>query len=166
MPSGGDGGGQVRVKTRGFTWNDWIVQVVVAIAVPFYLLLVFFVSASNVPLSALARLTFGLVAVAALELCLEGGLSVRAVIVEPSGVTFRYPFHSEKGTWEELSPAHRPVQHGIWYVLRKRPNSTRLSIRWHAVTPEQARAILNFPACPKWDLAESVSRSIGLTAVS
>ena len=86
---------------------------------------------------------------------------VRGIDVEEDGISFRYLFHSEYGSWSDLAPSPFAIKHGEWYLARRNPGShSNHRVRGYRLTIEQARAVLSFPACPKWTLPESVVREL------
>jgi hypothetical protein len=99
--------------------------------------------------------------VAGVFLLVESITLVRSVEIGSDGVRFRYLFHSEFGRWSDLQPGGLPVQHGEWFVVRRRYTTSRLPIlrvklRGHRLTVSMARAVLSSPYCPPMDLPESV----------
>jgi hypothetical protein len=92
----------------------------------------------------------------------ESRISVRRVDISESGISFRYLFHSEYGSWSDLGPSPSfPVWHGMWQIQRRQtPTRLKPPLRGHLITVEQLRAVLTYPGCPHWALPESVEREL------
>jgi hypothetical protein len=159
--------GPLSVLTRGWTWFDRTLQiVVVAMSPPLFLILTVLPSPPY-----RFNFLYGLVETIAILAIVEiAGLeivSVRRVDIDAAGVTFYYPFHRERGLWRDLFPGPDGPRHGGWFVGRnRRDRKGRVQIRGHRLTLEQARAILSYPLCPPWDIAPEVSAKLGLDPTS
>lgn len=87
-------------------------------------------------------------------LLVESILSVRSIEIAPWGVAFHYPFHTERGGWDDLRPSTRPPAHGEWYLFRSASGKSGRKLRSHRLTIEQTRLLLLSPYCPEWSLPE------------
>jgi hypothetical protein len=153
----------VVVGVRGLTYNDLQVQASVLITGPLIFLFVLFLTVGGPADGTALKLAVAALAVVVTEVLLEGTTSVRRVEVSPAGVRFRYIFHTERASWTDLSPTLLPAEHGMWQVVRFAGKGGRL--RAYRITTDMARAILRFPARPRWDIPLEVWQSMGLEPV-
>ncbi len=150
------------IRTRGVTRYDWLVPLALAIgyagSIPFLVLAQYQFPGTpdwinyGVPASAILAVGF---------LLLEF-TSVRSVEMTPRQILFRYPLHTEAVDWSEVSPGRRPATWGIWFVLKNsNPATAKGMQRAYRLTLEQARALLAWPTCPRWNLSPTVLNSLG-----
>ena len=99
--------------------------------------------------------------VAAIMMFQDDQIQVRRVEVDPEGVDFRFTIHSTYCRWSELFPSSRPPQAGIWAAESRKTGV--LGGRWFRLTLDQSRALLNHPACPKWNLSPEVLSGLGMS---
>jgi hypothetical protein len=87
-------------------------------------------------------------------------VSVKRIEIDEHGVKFKYLLRTEQGLWNELHASTRPPSHGEWYILRDRNQAQGQMPRSHRLSREQARALLTYRYCPKWDLPEALLKWI------
>jgi hypothetical protein len=92
------------------------------------------------------------------DLLLEEYFSNRWIEISPSGVTGVYRFHRTIAPWSRLKPLSGglPGQSGFLFD-RGKGRRTQLIL-----TYEQLRAIVDYPASPKWVFPPKVAKEIGL----
>lgn len=88
---------------------------------------------------------------------------VRRIELTADGVTFFYPVHREHCQWSRLEPSPHPLRMGNWAVSRK--SSHRGGGRAYVLALSQARALLAYPACPRWVLSPKVAASLGIPEI-
>lgn len=154
----------VVLPSRGLAWADWMVLLVLAILFPIAVGMLYFLAVGGFPGGLAGALLAAGAAVVATFLVVEDRISVRRIEFDPSGITFYYPFHRERVPWTAVTPREWPVNHGSWWLVRTSTLRGRPTIRGYRLTIEQARAVLNYPSCPKWNLSVGVARSLGLQA--
>ena len=152
----------VIIETKGWTWMD---RVKLAIFLCLYPVIVLF-GAFIDRVEGMSGLTQSAVVVGGglllLFLVSEEITSVRRIELTSTGVTFRFPFHSEYRSWSDLEPAQVPASHGLWYAQSRFRNGKPASQRSFRLTLEQAKGILSHPACTKWKLQSQVASSLGV----
>jgi hypothetical protein len=153
-------GPSVVVRTRGLSASDRRVLRLSLSCSPVVLLLMF-LELPPFPQDLPQKLGSAVGVVAAAILLTEGLTSVRQVDIDERGVRFQYPFHKEFGSWEKLSYYPTYLEPNVWVISRAR-QGRRVSVRGHRVTKDQARAIVSYPSCPKWNLSPEVRQSLGL----
>lgn len=84
----------------------------------------------------------------------------RWIELGPESVTFGYITHRDRAPWKDLTPSPKPAERGWWYVRSPAKLSWVTSTRAHAITITQARQLLRYPACAKWDLPPEVVASL------
>jgi hypothetical protein len=149
----------IAIRTNGTTWLDRMIQVVILCLFPLGVILVIVVSGPKPPSDVVPRLIGILAVLVALDLMAESVTSVRRVEIGPEGVRFSFLFHHEVRIWTELEPSRTSPEHGGWYIVSRSRNGRSVSRRGYRLTIEQARALLTYPACPKWNLPSSVASS-------
>ncbi len=154
---------RVSVRAAGWTWLDRMIQVITLALFPVGLLMATVLAGPRFPDEFLQRVIVIASFLLGLDLTAEALGSVRKVTLDAEGIRFDYLLHKERGRWADLRPGPEPPVHGMWYLLRNLHNkSRRLPERSHQITLEQARAILSFPACPKWPIPEATLAQIGV----
>ncbi len=148
------------VKTGGLTWFDWMTQAVVVVLSPLYIIGFGFGRLVIHGSYSFASLAVSVAVLAGVDLLLLALTSVRRIDIGPDGVTFHYLFNREFGAWSDLSPGNLPAQHGLWFVLRRRPGARRVPVRAHRITLKQAEAILSCKARPNWNLSPAIAQSL------
>jgi hypothetical protein len=152
----------VSVKTGGFTFADFAQLAAILWIYPVGVLFVTFASGSR-QASGLLGNAIGLgVAFLVFIFLVEEITSVRRIELKPSGVVFRYLFHSEERMWTDLEPGPPALWHGIWYLVSRQRNGQSARQRSFRLTAKQARAVVAYPACPKWNLPAAVASSLGV----
>ena len=148
----------ITVRTRGLSWQDIQIQLVVAgIAVPLQGAFILLLTNGGPSHDTTVKLVVWALTVAISDLLLETILSLRAVRVDTSGVTFSYPFRTYFASWSDLIPSNETASHGVWVVFQQESTGGR---RAHTVTSEQARAILAWPHRPDWPVSRPVLESL------
>jgi hypothetical protein len=164
-PSSNSSGGRIQaisIRTKGWTWLDRLAQLAMLALFPVAFLLDVVISGPRYPNDLVPRVTFIVVLLAGIDLLYVSIVPVRRVDVDDKGITFHYLFHKERATWADLSPISAPPQHGMWGLLRNRQTGGKLlPYRGHNITIEQARGILSFPACPRWELPFQTRQALG-----
>lgn len=158
--------GRLYIKTNGIARVDWAIHAAMILAFPVVVLFVVYLSGTQPPTDVLPKVVGVAILLTLLDLLIEELVSTRAITLTASGVTFRYPFHSEYRQWSDLEPSQSPAQSGSWYVTSRRTLGHRSSARAFRLTIEQARAMLDYPACPKWTLPPTVTSSLGAHALA
>jgi len=148
----------VSVRAGGFTYADGRVQIGLLIIAPVAALFMFGLTAGGPTYETLPKAVVFIAILVTYELFVEGSISVRRVDVDASGVTFRYLFNREHGTWADLRPGRSPARKGMWVVVRVTKRGRR---RGHWITLAQAEAILRHPSRPQWDFLPGVAESLG-----
>lgn len=151
------------IKTLGWTWMDRMIQIVILCLFPIGIYFVIVISGLRSPADVIPRLVGIIAVLSVLDLLAESITSVRQVEIRPDGVVFSFLLHRERRAWAELEPSTVPPEHGGWYVLSHSRNGKRTSQRGFRLTLEQARALLTYPASPKWTLIPSVALSLGIS---
>jgi hypothetical protein len=154
------------LRTDGFTRAFWIVQAAVAVGFFLGVFVLVFLTPADASGSGLSRLLPFLLFLIAADIGMLEIVEVRAIEIDPDGVTFRYRFHSERGLWSDLSPTRNPIEGGMWTLKRKTPRNVSKPTRAHSVTLRRARAILESPYCPRWDLPRSVAEILRMQQFS
>ena len=147
------------IPTRFLTYWDIQVQAIVLLCAPVDALYILVLTTGGPAQNFHAKLALFIGVVVCTDLLLEGITSVRRVDIDQTGVTFRYLFHKERGTWEVLTPATQLPSHGTWFIIRATKRGSR---RGHRVTVAQGKAILEFPSAPKWAVDRGILSSLGL----
>ncbi len=158
--------GRLCIKTKGIARGDWAIHAAMILGFPVVVLFGVYLSGTQPPTDVLPKVVGAGIFVALLDLLIEELVSTRAIVLTASGVTFRYPFHSEYRQWSDLEPSQTPAQSGSWYVTSRRTSGHPSSARAFRLTIEQARAMLDYPACPKWTLPPIVISSLGAHALA
>jgi len=152
----------ITVPTRGLTWFDMAALVISLGFFPVAVAAFYFLAIGGFPGGFAGSLIAAACVSAFVFLVGEARVSTRKIDVSSRGVTFHYVFNTEEGNWADLAPSPFLPQHGLWYLRRNRRSGSGREARTHALTLEQARAILSYPACPKWALNPAVSRALGI----
>jgi hypothetical protein len=162
-PAGSDSG-VVVVRTVGWTWFDRALQVLIVAMFPVGVAVVFFLATPPVPSKDLIPGLVGIMLfLVAVDVYAEAIISVRQVKLDSSGVTFSYIFHSEHRKWEDLEPSRLSPRHGGWGVKSRYRGGRLIRTRGYAITIEQARALVDYPNCPKWDLPPETLQALGIS---
>jgi hypothetical protein len=152
---------RLTVRTGGLTALDWATIAGLALCLPVLIVLDVYLAPPDLSLGVFPRVVIVLVAVVILGLAISEISSVRRVEFFSEGVCFFYPFHRELRRWSDLQPtAFLPVN-GIWYV-RAVPKYGTTRSRTYRLTIAQARAMLRYPRCPPWRLADGISGRLGI----
>jgi hypothetical protein len=154
------------LRTRGLTWYDWMIQVVVFCLFPVGVLFVILLSGPPLPTDVIPRLVGVVIFLAGLDLFAEGVTSVRRVELRRDDITFRFLFHSERRKWQNLEPGPEVPKHNGWWILSRYRSGRQWSPRGYRITFEQARAILSHPSCPKWEIPPTIRDGLGWTPTS
>ena len=152
----------VTIKTRGWTWLDRMIQVVIICLFPIGVYFMIIISGPLPPNELVPRLVGIIALLVVLDLVAESITSVRKVDFNSDGVVFSFLFHRERRGWTELEPSTAPAEHGGWYVLSRFRNGKQVSQRGFRLTLEQARSLLKYPSAPKWSLLPYVATSLGI----
>lgn len=150
------------IRTKGLVWADWVILGVFLLLLPVITLMLYYLAIGGFPGGFAGALIAGISVVIVTYVIVEARVSVRRIEINPYGITFRYPFRSEHGRWEDLHPSTLPMSHGTWWLVRRATVAGRPTIRGFRLTNEQARAVLQYPACPHWELPESVARAFSI----
>jgi hypothetical protein len=86
--------------------------------------------------------------------------TVRQVRLDSTGVTFSHPIHDVKVTWSNLEPTGVAPDHGRWALRLSQRNKRRR--RFQYVSVPAARAIIEYPAHPKWELSVDVALALSV----
>jgi len=172
VPESGSGGDRsacpvVTVKTGAFVYGDRAILLGMLICLPILFGLAIMPQPGALPST---WLSFAEVAtlVGCIGLFLEEGTQVRRIRLSPTGVTFHYLIHRETRRWDDIEPYVIPARKGVWGVQSRRAMLGSSRKRGYPLTLAQARALLEYPACPRWSLPSEVARSIdvgGLGAI-
>lgn len=163
VPNSSDAANRVSIKTHGLTSLDKSFQVMVLAISPFAIILATVLSGPAYPSEFIPRLIVVIVLLICTDLGVEAILSVRRVDIDSTGVTFRYLFNTEHGSWSDISPGEKPPWRETWYVRRRRSRGRiigRAPFRAHNITLEQAHAILAYPSRPAWNVDPTILRRL------
>lgn len=151
------------VVRSGFTRGDRDVLVGVILLVPIGVAMWLFLPGPGGPVLPL-RVSSVLVVlgvVGLLGFIIDEFSQPRSIELSPDGVRFQYIIHHETRPWGDLEPRGKPYRRGEWWIIRRTPALG--SRRGYSLTLAQARALLMYPACPRWPLPPEVVRSLELT---
>lgn len=152
----------ITVKTVGLTWLDRSFQVLIVCLFPIGVLFVIYLSGPRPPVNVPLQLFEIVVVLAAIDFALEELTSVRSITLDPEGVRFRFIIHIEARKWGDLTPGKAAPEHRGWWILSPRRDGKPARQRAYRISFAQARAILNYPTCPKWDLKPGIREALGL----
>ncbi len=150
----------VVVGTGGWTWGDKMLQLVMAGCYPVGVLFVVFLSGPQPPTDVVPKLIGVAVLMGGIDLFVEAVASVRRVTIDSGGMTFRFLFHSERREWRDLEPSRALPKHGMWGVASRSRGGRPVRQRGYGLTVAQARAILDFPNGPAWDIPPATRRAL------
>jgi hypothetical protein len=139
-----------------------MVQVGVVVLFPIGLFMVVFVSGPGYPQDFVPRLIGILVFLSGMDLLGLSLLQVREVRSDSKGVAFRYLFHTERRSWEDLEPSTLAPRHKEWYLLSRSREGRKAGQRSFLLTLEQARAVLADASCPRWQLTPQVAQGLAM----
>lgn len=155
----------VSVKTRGLSSADREVLIATAIGAAIIYPLVAFAVVDTTPATVVPRLLIGTVVIAVTSLSMANIQAIRRVDIDDSGVTFRYLLRKVHASWSDLlppGPNRYASQYGGIFMRRVVPKTGGATRRGHFVTRDQARAVLNHPNCPRWNLDANLRAFLGL----
>lgn len=75
-----------------------------------------------------------------------------SVEIGPQAVTFGYPLRKCRVQWRDLQPVPEPVWREWWIFIAPSGWNLFFMTRTHYITESEARAVLAYPACPKYKL--------------
>jgi hypothetical protein len=160
----GAGPSPVVVRTGGLTFVDWTLAAVWLGLYPIGVVFTTLFSGNH----RLSAWPFNAVGLGVLELALYilvfAVTSVRSVTLKPTGVEFRFLFHTERRGWSDLEPDQRPMSHGVWGLVSRKRDGRAARSRAFRLTSAQARALLSYPACPSWSLSRTLVLSLGVAS--
>jgi len=87
---------------------------------------------------------------------------ITKVRLESTGVTFHFAFHRERRAWIDLEPITQPPSRKAWGVSARRRDGRPSRYRLYILSIEQAQALVEYPACPRWPLNREVRAGLGL----
>ncbi len=146
------------VRAEGLTSNDLRMQLVVAVMTPVALTAIVFLTIGGPSTNTSVKVGIAVTVLAACELLLEGGTSVRGVTVSSSGVSFKFPFHTDRLAWSEVAPSGVPVHREMWQVMRTASSGRRP--RSYHLTKGMTLAILRHPSRPEWTFTPDEQASL------
>jgi len=152
----------ITISTNGLTWFDWQMIGACILLFPLAFAMIYFLAIGGAPGGIIGALIAAAVICAVTFLLAEAIVSVRSIDINPSGMSFHYLFNTEQGSWEVLRPGPYPPKRGEWYVMRPRMTRSGPALRGHKLTLEQARAVVHYPSCPKWELDPLTAAALGL----
>ena len=152
----------ITVKTIGLTWLDKAFQTLIVSFFAVAVLFVIYLSGPRPPVNVPLQLVEIVAVLAATDFALEELTSVRSITLDPEGVRFRFIMHTEARKWGDLSPGKAAPEHRGWWILRPHRDGQLARQRAYRITFAQARAILNYPSCPKWELRPEIREALGL----
>jgi hypothetical protein len=156
----------VRVRTVGLSYYDRLSLFGFLFGAALGYPLVAFAVNKTVLIPLTARLLIWTAVLAGIVLFVWNRQGIRSVVVEGSGVSFRYPFRSEHSSWKnltlQLAPQPYAKQRRGIFFSRLVDSEGASDTQEIFVTREQARAILAYPGCLIHDIDPQVRSFLGI----
>jgi hypothetical protein len=161
--------GTLEVRAKGFSAREWQVQKAVLIFGPVDFLFIVFGTIGGVGSDTTAKVALALGTVVFADLLLLELVSFpRRVTMSSTGVTFRFRFHRQRRSWNELLPTLTPLhawKDGSWaveYISRGR--LTRGKRFGYCLTSDQARGLVSYPSGKEWSMSPELTQLLGTSA--